>query len=199
MNPNRRSLVIIIGILVLLGAGAYLARELATAPAKVLAAAEVTQTTVAAPSAGATAAPSSEGISQVKTSDAHIQTVQEPPIPLEVETQFLNVRSQVLAAIPTQDQLRKLPTEQVHFTPKVLMIASLELGKMAELLQRYPILSSKGLSFYKECAEREGSPESVRASCLVNFIKLSKSSPRSRIAIPTVPTRVQDLAYKIMS
>jgi type IV secretory pathway VirB10-like protein len=120
-----------------------------------------------------------------------------PQVSEALHQQFLDLSQEVFKSIPTKSQLAKLPPEEVHYTPQVMFTASVELGKIAQMVSDHPGLASDGLKFYKECAENEESPTSLRASCYAEFQRLSKSSGVSSDA-PQVPQSVSDLAQKVM-
>ena len=114
-----------------------------------------------------------------------------------LDAEFTQATSQALAAIPTQAQLRGLPHEKTHFTPPELFNAANSIGGVSDLVREHPELAMKGLEFYKQCAEMKTSPESVRASCLVDFKKLQIKSGISS-PLPKVTERVAALAKDLM-
>ena len=120
-----------------------------------------------------------------------------PQVSELLHQQFSDLSQEVFKSIPTKAQLAKLPSEEVHYTPQVIFTASVELGKIAQMVSDNPGLAGDGLRFYKECAENEASPNSLRASCVAEFQRLSKSSGVSSDA-PQVPQYVSDLAQKVM-
>ena len=115
----------------------------------------------------------------------------------EVRQDFSNLRQEVFQSMPTKEQLAKLSGEEVHFTPQVMLKAAVELGKIAQAVADHPGLAPEALEFYKQCAEKEISPNSLRASCYAEFEKLSESSGLNQ-SKPNVPESIRDLAAQVM-
>jgi hypothetical protein len=111
---------------------------------------------------------------------------------------FTALKTNALDMIPTAAEIQKLSTEDVHFTPKVVIEAAGEIGRVAEMIAAHPELSSRGLQFYKECAEKESAVEAIRATCLSDF-KILQTRTGLSAPPPKVPKRVALLAEKLSS
>lgn len=68
-------------------------------------------------------------------------------------------------SLPAKDKLPALKAEEVHGTPKVVVQAGIELGKVAEKIQEMPSLRPDALEFYKDCALDPQVFRSIRALC----------------------------------
>ncbi len=193
---NRRSLATQIAAVILIGAAAYFARSKTPSPPTELADLPTSTPKNVVP----TASPSS--VSQIlKSRSAPLPNAgDETALKLSerLAAQFESLKKEALDAIPTQSQLSKLDPENVHFTPKPVLDAAIKMGDVAQILKDHPELSNKGLEFYRQCAEAETSPTSIRASCYAEFKRLSKTHS-SPVAEPRVPKPVKDLALKIMA
>jgi hypothetical protein len=92
-----------------------------------------------------------------------------------------------LASFPTFDDFKKLSEEQVHTMPAILFAAGLRLktfeDKLTEKMKSVEgnstaekTVASEGAAFYQNCSNRENVPDSLRAVCYLQFIKLSVAS-----------------------
>jgi hypothetical protein len=209
VTSRHRSSTVIVAFALVLLAGVFFARRMAKMPAQVETSIAQTEaaldaTLAATPSPNANAEPSPAASPTPSTAlGASAADTESLAADRSAQAEFERLSETALAAIPTRADLQKLDPESVHFTPQAVIAASLEIGKVAELLSVHPELSAKGLSFYKECAEQESAAESVRASCLAEFVRLSKKSTNDpeaeKIEAPRVPKRIAALAKKILS
>jgi hypothetical protein len=115
----------------------------------------------------------------------------------DLRREFSNLRQEVFQSMPTKADLAKLSDEDAHYTPQAMFNAAVELGKIAQAVADHPDLAPETFEFYKQCAEKELLPDSLRASCYAEFQKLLKSSGLSE-ALPQVPQNVIDLAAQVM-
>ena len=113
-----------------------------------------------------------------------------------VQAQFDEQAAKVFEAIPTVEELRKLPADELHETPEALLNAGVELGALAELVKAHPELSERALEFYEKCSLQDSSPMSVRAVCYSDFKTLAKRTNSGR-ALPPVPEKVRSLAEQL--
>lgn len=100
------------------------------------------------------------------------------------------------AKLPTFEQIQKLSAEQVHRTPKIVVDAGLELGDIAEAIEKNPALTPQGLEFYDQCAKRSGVAEAVRATCLASLRDLAHSTGQ-RVNEKGIPANIRNLATKL--
>jgi hypothetical protein len=89
---------------------------------------------------------------------------------------FRALTEEVKKAIPTQADLQKMNEHDVHYTPEVIVKAGIAVGQVAEAISADPSLAAEGFKFYRECAETETNPNSVRATCFQNHEELMKTT-----------------------
>ena len=147
----------------------------------------------ASPGPSAVATPAATPASSQATSIADSRAVAP-----QLLANFEALRATAIGSIPTSADIQKLSSEDVHMTPKAIVEAAVEIGRVAEMIEAHPELSSQGLAFYRECAEKESAVESIRATCLSDFTTLRKRSGNSE-ALPKVPKRIALLAEKLSS
>jgi hypothetical protein len=118
----------------------------------------------------------------------------------EAQMQFQGLVKEVNQLIPTQRELQNLSEQQAHFTPKVIVNASLGIGRIAQAISDNPNLTEDGKKFYRACAENEESPNSIRAACYFNYeeiLKKTGSHDPSLKADPKISDNVKSLAHKL--
>ena len=144
-----------------------------------------TPTTAPAPTAtpSATAAPAAKNSVQI-----------EPT----VASDFDAASASALASIPTRGDLAALPASSTHFTPKTVIEAADQVGRVSEMIQAHPELAAKGLEFYRQCAENEASAESIRVTCASEFKTLQKRSGSASTDLK-IPKRIAALAERLSS
>lgn len=94
--------------------------------------------------------------------------------PSETLTQFCQLVEAAQSNMPKKKDLQALPDEQVHYTPELIQRAALSVGQIAQAIADNKELVPEGLKFYRDCAEFEDSPNSIRASCYFNHEELIK-------------------------
>ena len=104
------------------------------------------------------------GVASSQVVEAKVDSAEHP--------EFQKKASEVRQLIPTQEQLQKLTPEEVHFTPKLIQKAALGLGELAQLISDKPELAPEAIKFYRECAETDGNPVAIRASCFASHEQL---------------------------
>ncbi len=116
------------------------------------------------------------------------------------QSQFRELAKEVMKALPLKEALQNLSDKEVHNTPKVLLQAGKELGRVAEALQANPELKKEGSKFYGACATAGGILSDVRALCLFHYDRLRGELASEGHAIqslesdPRVPADVRELA-----
>lgn len=110
--------------------------------------------------------------------------------------QFQNLLETTTQLIPTVAELRKLPAEELHLTPKVLQVAGYQLGLVAEAIENNPALAQEGMSFYENCVLTQNNPTPVRALCLSDYEKLGAKS-RLPVREDIAPENIRTLAEQI--
>lgn len=97
----------------------------------------------------------------------------------EAKKKFLELAENVFQRLPTEEDLQKLSSDEVHFTPQKILEAGVELGRIAELLEQSPGLASEALLFYKKCTLENRFPVSIRALCYSHWRDLDPEGPQS--------------------
>lgn len=117
----------------------------------------------------------------------------------KVIDQFKRQGEEVLAKLPYREDLQQLNDGQVHKIPESLLQTGRELGQLKELVIRYPDfkeLQIEAKSFYKNCADEEGYPTSIRSLCLFNRLQLAKNSGEI-FDISPYPLEIKQLALEL--
>jgi hypothetical protein len=144
----------------------------------------------------------------IQNGKAQKETEIEPGLKAKVVSPDLAIKNQLradfqakqedfLRSVPTREQMRALPPGKVHFTPQVIQVAAVKLAEVAELIDKNPDLQGEGFALYRSCAENESNPNSIRASCLVEFVHLKKQRGAND-QLPTVPPHIAQLAKKLI-
>jgi hypothetical protein len=97
----------------------------------------------------------------------------------EVLDQFRNQAEDILTSLPSKQDLQQLEDGQVHKIPAQLLDTGRALGRLKEQVIRYPEfkeLQEEAKTYYKNCADEDEFPTSIRSLCLVNRIQLAKDS-----------------------
>jgi hypothetical protein len=113
---------------------------------------------------------------------------------------FRQMAEEAKKSIPLKKDLQSMTAKEVHMTPASIQVAAIKIGELAQAIHDDPRLAPEGLSFYRECAESDDYPNSVRASCLVNHGDLLKSSNLKAQSLeqdPKIPSHVRELAKTI--
>lgn len=137
--------------------------------------------------------PAVEKVDPKKTGDAPVEKVPAKESLSVLQQKFKETANQVLQELPTLEELRKLPHEEVHQTPGRIIQAGVELGKIAEMLEAHPELGPEAVQFYDKCSSHNEYPSSVRALC---FSHLKTIDPKLA-ADSQVPDAIRDLADRI--
>ena len=106
------------------------------------------------------------------------------------ERNFDETAREIMDRLPTLSDLRSLSDAEVHDTPKPIIQAGLQLGRIAELLQANPRLGLRAVQFYSKCASDENFPSSVRALCFSHLKNLDGDTA----AQAAVPAEIRELA-----
>ncbi len=129
-----------------------------------------------------------------------VESTTKFPATPERRRQFLELTQKVESSFPTQKELQQLTDHQAHYTPEVIHKSAAGLGEIAQALADNKDLSADGIRFYRECAENEAHPSSLRATCFVNHEELLKKNPslgESLAKDAKIADQVKDLAKKI--
>ncbi len=152
-------------------------------------------TPVAAPSPSASPTPTATPAVRSTPSPAAMNSPEIAPV---VAQEFEAVRASALASIPSRGDLAKLKASETHFTPKTVIEAADQIGRLTELVEAHPELATKGLDFFRQCAENETAAESLRATCASEFKTLQMRSGL-RATPPRLPERIAALVERLSS
>jgi hypothetical protein len=116
-------------------------------------------------------------------------TLANPPDPTHALTppEISHLGDEVLSSLPKLSDLRNLSNEEVHEVAKPVFAGALQIKRFADQLEismkadaglvtETQSLAAAGVNFYEKCAVNDQTPESIRAVCYVEFIKLSEKS-----------------------
>ncbi|MAF79361.1 MAG: hypothetical protein CME60_14480 [Halobacteriovoraceae bacterium] len=97
--------------------------------------------------------------------------------------ELMEIKNDVLAAIPKKEDLSKLNEKTAHagLSPQMIK-AGQELGRFKSYTLRYPDQSevqNEAQSFYEQCAGYNEYPNSIRSLCLYNRVVLAKNKGES--------------------
>lgn len=109
---------------------------------------------------------------------APVSDVAAPAAPVKHMSteEFRALGAEVMKALPTKADLKKLTDEEAHGTPAPIITAGVELGKIAEAIADDPALEAEAITLYRECAASPQHPDSVRALCYSNYKRLAKKT-----------------------
>jgi hypothetical protein len=96
--------------------------------------------------------------------------------PIREPDSFTRKLKAVEAALPTLEQIHALPAEQKHRAPKPVVSAAIELGGLAEDIEKNPSHAPEALEFYGKCARRADLATAIRAACLASLRELAKKT-----------------------
>lgn len=146
---------------------------------------------------------------QVKTPVTAGHTITQLPDATKYQT-LSKMSDEVLSQLPKTSELKNLSNEDVHTTPTVIFKGALQLKRFSDLFElelkatvpnseNEKKLTLQGIDFYKTCAANSEMPESIRAVCFVEFIKLAeKAGLNDQIAKVEIPLRVIQIAQSIV-
>lgn len=118
----------------------------------------------------------------------------------EARAKFNALTKEAWNTIPTKAQLQKLTSEQAHYTPKELLAAGDQIGRVAEALRTDPGLAEEGMRFFGACATEASFANSVRALCVHQLERQLAAKGRTLGTFPgieKVPEAVRELAEKL--
>lgn len=125
----------------------------------------------------------------------------KPLTPKQKET-LENFRRQgeiILDKLPIKSDLQKLEENQVHSIPQELLKTGRELGKLKELVIKYPDfkeLQDEAKSYYKNCADQDQYPTSIRSLCLFNRLQLAKNH-NEEFDLSPYPLEIKQLVLEL--
>lgn len=121
------------------------------------------------------------------------------PPQLKAVQQFEEIANSIVEKLPKKQDLQELKEGEVHSIPQELLETGRELGRLKELVLRYPDfkeLQSKAKSFYKGCADDEDYPTSIRSLCLFNRLQLAKNNGE-KFDISPYPLEIKQLVLEL--
>ncbi len=113
--------------------------------------------------------------------------------------QFERRAQEIQSKLPRKADLQKLEDDQVHSIPQELLQTGRQLGQLKEMVLRYPdnpVLQERAKEFYKNCADDEGYPTSIRSLCLFNRLQLAKNSGED-FDISPYPLEIKELVLQL--
>lgn len=81
------------------------------------------------------------------------------------QREFVEFLAEVSERLPKRAQVKNLSPQEVHGRPEILKAAAVDLGEIAQRLERDPSLRPAALEFYKDCALDGEVFRSIRALC----------------------------------
>lgn len=112
---------------------------------------------------------------------------------------FREQAQSILDRLPYQEDLQKLEDNQVHSIPQSLLQTGRDLGKLKELVLMYPDfqeLQKEAKLFYKDCADQEGYPTSIRSLCLFNRLQLARNH-NENFDLSAYPPEIKKLVLEL--
>jgi len=187
----RKNVWLILGILVTIGGGLWFARP----PERPRVETEVTESRIVLQEAKPTPSISKRAqLPFVASSDGN------SGLSLEI-AKFRELAVDVLRALPVKQDLKNLNEHEVHDTPKILLEAGKELGRVAEILNSNPRLIKEGAKFYRSCVGTAKFPSSVRALCLFHHSRMRTQLAGEGVDIAgldseqNIPSEIRELAH----
>lgn len=105
----------------------------------------------------------------------------------------------ILDQLPLKSDLQKLDDGQAHSIPQELLQTGRELGKLKELVIKYPNfkeLQDEAKTYYKSCADKDEVPTSIRSLCLFNRLQLAKNH-NEKFDISSYPPEIKQLVLEL--
>jgi hypothetical protein len=112
---------------------------------------------------------------------------------IATQREFNELSEKVLRELPTISELSKLSNEEVHQTPRRILEAGLEIGKVVEMLEANPELTPQATQFYEKCSYNSNYPTSVRALCFSHLRTLDPSQANDS----RIPAHIREISEKI--
>jgi hypothetical protein len=113
----------------------------------------------------------------------------------DVEEEFSRESTQVLQALPKQEEMKNLKEHEMHDTPKAITQAGARIGDLEESLEKNPALKPKAIEFYEKCLIGSDYVSSIRAVCYSN---LKKHDPANKtLTDERVPRFVRTIGEEI--
>lgn len=114
-------------------------------------------------------------------------TKRDDSIDTQSDLVFQEYAQALLTEIPTRDDLKNEPEENLHHTPKVVQAFSQRLAHIQESMRSDPHNIEAGVRFYERCALDPKALVSVRAVCLKLFRTWDK---KQDIPVPDEVARI---------
>lgn len=133
---------------------------------------------------------------QVKTVPIQRKLTQKQKTAIET---FREQAQSILDRLPYQEDLQKLEDNQVHSIPQSLLQTGRDLGKLKELVLMYPDfqeMQQEAKIFYKDCADQEGYPTSIRSLCLFNRLQLARNH-NENFDLSSYPPEIKKLVLEL--
>lgn len=84
---------------------------------------------------------------------------------------FKQALSSVYQSIPTIEQIRELPPQEVHHMPRPLQVMGIYMADLKEILQERHEFYSEGMLYYRNCALNPKFMSAIRSLCLANLVE----------------------------
>jgi hypothetical protein len=113
---------------------------------------------------------------------------------------FAQLEKQVLAAMPSASELKKLSEEEVHLTPEPIRRGGRELARISQALEHDSTLIPRGIEFFEACALRDTYVDVMRALCLAHARDYLRKQGRDLSAFPEtekIPAAIRKMADSI--
>ena len=139
-----------------------------------------------------------------KTPEAKEESKESTPRKLSAKQKetLESFRQQALAItdkLPLKSDLQKLEEGQTHSIPQSLLATGRELGKLKEMVIKYPDfpeLQKEAKTYYKACADQDQYPTSIRSLCLYNRLQLAKNNNED-FDITPYPLEIKQLVLEL--
>jgi hypothetical protein len=100
--------------------------------------------------------------------------------------------------LPTLEQAKTWPEEEIHSTPIAIMESGKEIGKLIDAAEKNPERREPTLKYFLKCAENKDILPSVRAVC---WKSLTQNIPEWKVFVPLadahVPESIRVLSGKL--
>lgn len=94
------------------------------------------------------------------------------PLPLQEKVEQITNPEAKIDSLPTIENLKALPEEQLHHTPEIILNGGALIGRIEDQAQQNPSARKEAMRFFKECAEAQNIALPLRAVCLRKIHKL---------------------------